>query len=58
MGIGDDMKVKTECNQCEAMYVVEYELDKDYYKPKFCAFCGEEFEHLDDFEMDAWANEQ
>lgn len=30
-----------ECNGCEAVFTVKYNLDKDYYKVTHCAFCGE-----------------
>jgi len=39
----------TECNECEAVFTVKYDLDKNYYKISNCPFCGagldnEEFE--------------
>ena len=35
-------KTRLECNECEAVYDLKFDLDKDYYKPNFCPFCGGE----------------
>lgn len=38
-----------ECNSCEAVFKVKYDLDKNYYKLSFCPFCGTD---LDNEEFD------
>lgn len=37
------MTKKTEaCGSCNAEYKLSYTLDKDYYQPKYCPFCGDQ----------------
>lgn len=42
---------KIECVSCEAVFTVTYEDLSDYYKPSFCAFCGEEIEHEEELDF-------
>ena len=36
------MKRKTYyCNECEAEFVIKYEMDKQRYIVQYCPFCGE-----------------
>lgn len=38
-------KVKSfECAECGALFQISHDLEITYYKPKFCAFCGEELD--------------
>lgn len=44
------MTRKTEaCSGCNAEYKISYTLDKEYYQPKFCCFCGDQIAE-DEFE--------
>lgn len=31
-----------ECIECDAVFQVKHDLDKNYYDVEFCAFCGSE----------------
>lgn len=41
---------KIECISCEAMYTLQHQLDLKYYTAKYCAFCSEELEFIDELE--------
>jgi len=44
---------KIECETCESMYKLVYDLNETSGHPKFCAFCGSDvYNDKDDFEMD------
>ena len=33
-----------ECAECGALFQITHDLESVYYKPKYCAFCGEELD--------------
>lgn len=33
-----------ECVECDAVFKIKHDLDKDYYKVTHCAFCGSELQ--------------
>jgi hypothetical protein len=41
-----------ECIECDAVFKINYDLDEDYYKVKFCPFCSSEMDEdqQDDYE--------
>lgn len=49
--MGIEKTKKIECVSCEAVFTVTYEDLSDYYKPSFCAFCGEEIEHEEELDF-------
>ena len=50
------------CENCEAEFRIKHSLDENYYKERYCPFCGEELELEeelildDDFEQEYQAN--
>lgn len=47
-----------ECYSCDAVFLVEHELDEDYYKVKHCPFCGSVvIEEDEDVTWDEWEDE-
>ena len=36
------MKKRFRCTECDAEYVLVWDLDTDYYEPVYCAFCAAE----------------
>lgn len=43
-----------ECEECGAVFKINYDLDEDYYNVSYCPFCGEEMDEdqKDDYEDD------
>lgn len=41
-----------ECSNCDAVYNLKHENDKEYYKPEFCPFCGEPVGEEENFDVD------
>ena len=38
------------CESCEAEFRIKHSLDENYYKERYCPFCGEEQEVVDELE--------
>ena len=36
------------CESCEAEFRIKHSLDENYYKERYCPFCGEEQEVVDE----------
>jgi len=43
-----------ECIECDAVFKINYDLDKHYYNVTFCPFCGSEMDEdqQDEYEDD------
>jgi len=41
-------KANLSCPDCEADFKVMYDMEERMYKPRFCAFCGEEIVNEED----------
>lgn len=46
-----------ECYSCDAVFLVEHDLDDDYYKVKHCPFCGTEIETEEEVDWSDWEEE-
>ena len=44
------MTENKKCDNCGAEYKVEHDLPEEDFIERFCPFCGEEKEQVDDFE--------
>lgn len=44
-----------ECVECDAVFKIKYDLDEDYYKVQYCAFCGAE---MDEDQQDEYEDEE
>ena len=40
-----------ECEKCDGVATIEYELDHHFYQIKYCPFCAEEREQEEEFKM-------
>lgn len=40
-----------ECESCEAVFHVQYEMDDHFYEPRYCVFCGTELEIEEELEL-------
>lgn len=48
-----------ECNNCDAVFKVDHDLDDDYYKVKHCPFCGTKVtEDEEDLSWDGWEEDE
>lgn len=45
-----------ECNSCEAVFTVKYDLNKDYYKVSNCPFCGSPLDN-EEYDVDETPDE-
>lgn len=36
-----------ECDSCQAVFKIAFDMDADYYQVKYCPFCGEEISEED-----------
>ena len=39
------------CEHCDASYSVQYDMDEEYFKIKFCPFCGDNIPEEDEFNI-------
>jgi hypothetical protein len=47
------MKTVMSCVDCNADFSIQHSMDDDYYRPRFCVFCGTEiFNEEDDSSID------
>ena len=44
------MTENKKCDNCGAEYTVEHDLPEEDFIERFCPFCGEEKEQVDEFE--------
>ena len=40
-----------ECESCEAVFQVHYDMDEHFYEPRYCVFCGTELELEEELEL-------
>jgi Zn finger protein HypA/HybF involved in hydrogenase expression len=45
-----ETRVELECSNCDAEYIVEYDLEEFPEEPAFCPFCGNDHVVLEDAE--------
>jgi len=45
-----------ECTTCDALFIVEHDMDEKYYRIMHCPFCGTEIEH-DSYEFEDYEDE-
>ena len=38
------------CEHCEASFTLQHDMD-DYFKPKYCPFCGDDLPEEDEFNV-------
>ena len=43
-----------ECVECDAVFKINFDLDEEYYKVGFCAFCGSS---MDEDQQDEYEDE-
>jgi len=43
------MKNVITCDSCDAEFKLSHSMDEDYYNITYCPFCGEEFNHEEEF---------
>jgi rRNA maturation endonuclease Nob1 len=46
------------CLACEAEFNLKHDMGEDYYKIKFCPFCGEELEDHEEYEFEEDEDEE
>jgi len=39
------------CEHCEASFSLRYDMDDDYFRPKYCPFCGDDLPEEDEFSV-------
>ena len=39
------------CEHCEASFSLRYDMDDDYFRPKYCPFCGDDLPEEDEFNV-------
>ena len=48
------------CDECDAKFIVHYELDEDFYEVHFCPFCSAQIDKIEEIEetnnMDPFPN--
>ena len=50
------MNEEFECTSCDALFVVEHDMDEKYYRILHCPFCGEEIDN-ESYEFDSEEDE-
>ena len=47
-----------ECFSCDAVFLVEHDLNEEYYKTTYCPFCGTKIAEEEDLNWDDWAEDE
>lgn len=47
-----------ECFSCDAIFEVAHDNDTEYYKVKYCPFCGTKIEEEEDLNWDEWEEDE
>jgi len=55
--LGNCIVEEQECFSCDAVFLVEHELDEEYYKTKFCPFCGTKIAE-EDLDWNDWDEDE
>lgn len=47
-----------ECFSCDAVFLVEHDLNEEYYATKYCPFCGTKIAEEEDLNWDDWDEDE
>lgn len=47
-----------ECFSCDAVFLVEHDLNEEYYKTTYCPFCGTKIAEEEDLNWDEWDEDE
>ena len=47
-----------ECFSCDAVFLVEHDLNEEYYATKYCPFCGTKIVEEEDLNWDDWDEDE
>ena len=41
-----------ECDNCDAVFRIKYDMDDHYYRVSHCPFCGEQLDQEDNYDIE------